>query len=597
MGFDKAKVLRAAEKYLAQGKITAAIAEYLQIVENDADDFMALNVLGDLYARAKQDGEAVACFTRIAEHYREQGFSLKAVAMYKKVERLQPGSADIASQLAALYESQGLLVEARAQYMIVAESYSRAGQTSKMLEVLRRVADLDPDNMEIRRRLAEGYARANFHTEAAESYTKVGDLLLARGQYENALGPYSLTLNLFPFDHAALTGTLSAHIALGTPQEAADVLEQAVAEQPADVELLSMLARAHTEAGDVSAAERSTAALIHRDKEKYPRFVDVARLHLKGGNTDAAVRIMGSIVQQMLTGREDEQVIDLLREALAREPEHINALRMLVHVHRWKRDEEQLRLALERLAEAAQHAHLVDEERNAVAQLARLVPDNQYYFDRLNALGDTPVDALYADESIFKPSGQEIPSFENFAPSSSAQTDDATQSMADAPSGEFAEFEWNSVTAEPEVEAAVDKPQDPAASFADLNADFDGETISPATAHSPQAAQGPSSGFQEIEFDSVSTQTPAINLAPEQPVTTTASAPKHEALLLQELESVDFYLTQGYADIAQETLSMLERQFRAHPAIEERRALLATATPSSGGTAGTEETTAPIVEA
>ncbi len=269
MGFDKAKVLRAAEKYLAQGKITAAIAEYLQIVENDADDFMALNVLGDLYARANQNGEAIACFTRIAEHYREQGFSLKAVAMYKKVERLQPGSADIASQLAALYESQGLLVEARAQYMIVAESYSRAGQTSKMLEVLRRVADLDPDNMEIRRRLAEGYARANFHTEAAESYTKVGDLLLARGQYENALGPYSLTLNLFPFDHAALTGTLSAHIALGTPQEAADVLEQAVAEQPDDVELLSMLARAHTEAGDVSAAERSTAALIHRDKEKY----------------------------------------------------------------------------------------------------------------------------------------------------------------------------------------------------------------------------------------------------------------------------------------------------------------------------------------
>ena len=79
MGFDKAKVLRAAEKYLAQGKITAAIAEYLQIVENDADDFMALNVLGDLYARAKQNTEAIACFTRIAEHYRVQGFALKAV--------------------------------------------------------------------------------------------------------------------------------------------------------------------------------------------------------------------------------------------------------------------------------------------------------------------------------------------------------------------------------------------------------------------------------------------------------------------------------------------------------------------------------------
>src|SRR5215210_2776083 len=188
MGFDKAKVLRAAEKYLAQGKIPAAIAEYRQIVENDVDDFMALNVLGDLYARADKKREAISCFTRIAEHYREQGFSLKAIAMYKKVERLQPGTPEVAGQLATLYEAQGLVVDARAQYMVVAEAYSRAGQVHKALEVLRRVADLDPENIEIRRRLAEGYARENFQAESAESYTKVGNLLLARGQHENALG-------------------------------------------------------------------------------------------------------------------------------------------------------------------------------------------------------------------------------------------------------------------------------------------------------------------------------------------------------------------------------------------------------------------------
>lgn len=601
MGFDKAKVLRAAEKYLAQGKLSAAINEYRQIVENDADDFMALNVLGDLYVRASQNNEAIACFTRIADHYREQGFALKAVAMYKKVERLQPGSAGIASQLAALYEAQGLLVEARAQYMIVAETYARAGQTGKMLEVLRRVADLDPENIEIRRRLAEGYARENFHTEAAEAFTKVGDLLLARGQYENALGPYSLTLNLFPFDHAALTGTLSAHIALGTPQEAADVLERAVAEQPDDAELLSMLARAHVEAGDVSAAERSVAALVHRDKDNYSRFVDVARLYLKAHDLDAAVRIMGGIVQQMLTGREDDQVIDILSEVLARDPAHINALRLLVHVHRFARNEEQLRLALERLAEAAKQAHLVDEERNAVAQLARLVPDNQYYYDRLHALGDAPVDALYGNESIFEPAGEGVPTFEGFA--SSTESNDASQSMADAPTGEFAEFEWNSVESEQPVEAEA-KPPDPAASFADLNAEFDSSDFSPAPADSSPPAQPFASGFQEIDFGSITTEADAPGVASEQQPasqpasSSSASAPKREALLLQELESVDFYLTQGYADIAQETLNMLERQFGAHPAIEERRALLTTtAATSSGSTTTTTAETAPVQSA
>jgi tetratricopeptide (TPR) repeat protein len=597
MGFDKAKVLRAAEKFLAQGKLSAAIAEYRQIVENDADDFMALNVLGDLYARASQKDEAVACFTRIADHYREQGFSLKAVAMYKKVERLQPGSTEVASQLAALYESQGLLVEARTQYMVVAESYARAGQTNKLLAVLRRVADLDPENIEIRRRLAEGYARENFNAEAAEAFTRVGDLLLARGQYENALGPYSLTLDLFPFDHAALAGTLSAHIALGTPQEAAEVLERAVAEQPDDGELLSMLARAHVEAGDVAAAERSVAALVHRNKDNYPRFVDVARLYLKENDPDAAVRIMGSIVQQMLTGREEDQVIAILREVLDRDPEHINALRLLVHIQRFVRDEEQLRVALERLAEAAKRANLVDEERNAVAQLARLVPDNQYYYDRLNALGDAPVDALYGNESVFEPSAQGVPTFESFA--SSPESDDASHTMADAPTGEFAEFEWNSVASDESVETEA-KPPDPSASFADLNADFEDANLSPPPANTPAAAQPSSTGFQEIEFDSVITETPATDgVASEQAVSAPDS--RHEALLLQELESVDFYLTQGYADIAQETLTMLERQFGAHPAIEERRALLPSTTtvvPSSSSTTTSAEPTppAPVAE-
>src|SRR5688572_16592890 len=87
MPFEKAKVLKAAEKFLSQGKINPAIKEYRQITENDPDDLTALNMLGDLLARAGNKDEAVSCFTRIAEHYRDQEFRLKAIAMYKKIEK------------------------------------------------------------------------------------------------------------------------------------------------------------------------------------------------------------------------------------------------------------------------------------------------------------------------------------------------------------------------------------------------------------------------------------------------------------------------------------------------------------------------------
>ena len=50
MGFDKSKAMRNAERYVAQGKIRAAIAEYRSVVDNDSRDITTLNMLGDLHA-------------------------------------------------------------------------------------------------------------------------------------------------------------------------------------------------------------------------------------------------------------------------------------------------------------------------------------------------------------------------------------------------------------------------------------------------------------------------------------------------------------------------------------------------------------------
>src|SRR5436190_22066735 len=113
MAFDKVKTLRAAEKFLELGKIPAAIKEYCKIVESEPEDFTTLNMLGDLYARFCDQAAAVSCFRHIAEHYRAQDFVLKAIAMYKNIDRLQPQNTEIATNLAYFYARQYLVVKAR----------------------------------------------------------------------------------------------------------------------------------------------------------------------------------------------------------------------------------------------------------------------------------------------------------------------------------------------------------------------------------------------------------------------------------------------------------------------------------------------------
>jgi len=177
MAFEKAKVLKAAEKFLSQGKINAAIKEYRQIVDNDADDLTTLNMLGDLYARAGKKEDAVACFERIAEHYSAQEFNLKAIAMYKKIERIKTRDPIIAFKLGELYASQGLVVDARAQYLTVADAYTRSGDNKRALDILHKIADLDPNNTEIRLKLADGYLKESMRPEAAAAFVQAADRL------------------------------------------------------------------------------------------------------------------------------------------------------------------------------------------------------------------------------------------------------------------------------------------------------------------------------------------------------------------------------------------------------------------------------------
>ncbi|HUE81780.1 MAG TPA: tetratricopeptide repeat protein [Pyrinomonadaceae bacterium] len=564
MAFEKAKVLKAAEKFLSQGKINAAIKEYRQVVEHDDSDLSTLNMLGDLLARAGNKDEAISCFSRIAEHYREQQFTLKAIAMYKKIERLKPRDLEVAGRLADLYAFQGLVVDARAQYLIVADGYTRAGDAKRMLEVLHKIADLDPHNTEIRLKLADGYLKEGLESEAVAAFLEAGERLFEIGEFEKSLDSYAKVLELRPNDGRALRGIVSAHVALGTADEAAEILTKAVEATPEDTALTALLAQTQIDAENPRGAEEATLVLMSHDASNYTRFIEIARLYLKLGEVNDAVRVLGSIIEQMLAGREENDLLELVNEVLARDPEHVGALRLLVRIHWWQRDMDNLRSSLERLAEAAQAAGLVEDERYALTQLVRLAPEDRQYDGRLGVIGgleeeeeaDTggfDAEEVEADEAA--------PSYESFAIVNGETSHDTDTKEQSAPA---LEFEWNSV-----AEATA---PDPSSSFAELNATDE------------DLAYELSSG-QEVDFSSAVVDSESN--ASAETASSEVDEARRESLMRQELESVDFYLAQGYHDIAIDTLDLLERQFGLNTEIQTRREKIAQAT--SGAKTGTSE--------
>jgi hypothetical protein len=136
------------------------------------------------------------------------------------------------------------------------------------------------------------------------------------------------------------------------------------------------------------------------------------------------------------------------------------------------------------------------------------------------------------------PIPSDVPTFETFGSFSSEVEAPATEEAQP----EIISFE----TTQPEQSFS-----DPSASFADLGDDVIER----------------SSEFQMVDFGEVST----TELDSETSAESTTEPDRVNATMRQELESVDFYISQGYTDIAVDTLDMLERQFGAHPEILARR--------------------------
>ena len=539
MAFDKVKTLRAAERSLEMGKIPAAIKEYCKIVEGEPDDFTTLNILGDLHVRVGNHEAAISCFRRIADHYREQDFALKAIAMFKKIDRLRPSNIEIANNLADLYAQQDLVVEARAHYLVVANAHAKSGATQAGLEVLAKIADLDPQNTDVRIKLAEGYLKEGMRNEAAAAFTDAGQSLLARGALDESLEAFSRSLDLKPGDYATLNGLLAAHSTRGTADEAAVIIARVSTENPDDLKLLSMLAGAYVQAEDAAQADAATVALIEKDSSAYLRLVDVAHLYLRLDQVDAAVAVVARISEQMLAEHEEQQLLELLNEFLTCDADNVQALRLLVRTHWWQRDVDSLKASLERMAEAAEAAGVIDEERYALTQLTRLAPETTAYAERLQELGGATEEA----------SAEVLPEFE---PSAQGQTDSPTEPVAhefldseSSPLNGESEFQWSSI---PDVSDSHD----------DAGTEMEIER-----------------GFT---FEGVVSEELSGSLEESASETSDAEEDRRATLRKQELESVDFYIAQGYADIAVDTLDLLEGQFGKHPDIDLRRRQLETGT-------------------
>src|SRR5205814_3832125 len=170
-----------AEKFVQQGKLQNAISEYEKVLKADPKDLTVMNTIGDLYSRGGDHDKAAECCKSVGDAYASQGFTVKAIAMYKKLSKLK-SSTECVLRLAELYTQQGLFNDARAQYLLVAEDFLKSGQLDQAVRIFEKTLEMDPENVSMRSKLAEVYVRLGKKEEAWKILSAAAETLRTKGQ-------------------------------------------------------------------------------------------------------------------------------------------------------------------------------------------------------------------------------------------------------------------------------------------------------------------------------------------------------------------------------------------------------------------------------
>ncbi|MDQ1347378.1 MAG: hypothetical protein QG573_748, partial [Acidobacteriota bacterium] len=232
MAIDRPQVIASAEKLVARGKIEAAIKEYRKLLAENPNDASTLNRLGDLYARIDRIDEAVRLFSQIADRYTDDGFFVKAIAIYKKIIKLDPTRLAVYERLAELYHKQGLIPEARTQYQVLVDYYQKHSNPASAIGVLQKMAILIPDDPAPHVKLAELFHSQQLTEKALAEYRLIADLMLRHNKVEEATQVYAKAIEAEPGDIAFITDAVLGLKDAGHVGAAARLLALAVERNP-----------------------------------------------------------------------------------------------------------------------------------------------------------------------------------------------------------------------------------------------------------------------------------------------------------------------------------------------------------------------------
>ena len=285
----KDKLIEEAQKLVLRGQFDKAVKLYEQILALDPSAINLKQKFAELLIKAGRLDDARKEFEAIGKYFSKNGFYLKAIAVYKQLQKLFPSDYLISLTLAELNEKHGLTANALSEYKLVFDYYEKSGNSADALKILDKMQAVDPGNVPIKIKLAEAFFQNNKKDESYALFSKTASILQERGENATLSRLNTRIQQLFPEKTEFVLEVFSEQIASGNAASIMNGLQGHLRNHPNDKRAWDLVVEAYRQ---LDQPQKIRAAYQHYFKffptDPVP-MAGIISCHAAEGNLPAAM--------------------------------------------------------------------------------------------------------------------------------------------------------------------------------------------------------------------------------------------------------------------------------------------------------------------
>ncbi len=152
-------IKRKVAEYEARGNLKKAVEELEKAVQTFSQEGSLFNKLGDLYIKLNRKDEALAIYERGARVFKEETYYPNAIALCKKILRLDKNRTEVYKLLGDLHRELGQRGEAANYLLQYADRKMKENDLETALETYNTVKELVPNNPKILKTISAIYEK------------------------------------------------------------------------------------------------------------------------------------------------------------------------------------------------------------------------------------------------------------------------------------------------------------------------------------------------------------------------------------------------------------------------------------------------------